>query len=105
VVGDLRHPGVLEVAPPEAEDGQEHARAELVLDEPNEVALARDAHVEVADGGENHPVDAALDEAVGGEAVGELDAGAARGGGARLEAVEGPVFVVIEKGTSSLGSG
>ena len=61
----------------------------LLLDEADQIALVRDADVEVAVGGQDHAVDAALDEVRLGRLVGELDARAAVGRAAGAQPIEG----------------
>ena len=80
MIGQLLHLRVLEVAPAEPQNGEEDAGLALLLDETDEVALAGQTHVEVAVGGQDHPVDSAVHEALRRDAVGELDPGATRGG-------------------------
>src|SRR5690606_41308539 len=58
---ELLH-GVVLGTPAVAKYRQEHPRAALGLDELDQLVLIRDAHVEVAVGGQHHAVDAALRE-------------------------------------------
>ena len=59
---------------PTAEHAEEDAALRLLLDQPDEIALVGDADVEIAVGGEDHAVDAALDEMLRRDLVGQLDA-------------------------------
>jgi hypothetical protein len=59
-----------------------------VLDQPGEIALARDADVEVAVGDEDDAIDAAADEVACGLLVGELDPGATVGRSTCLQVVD-----------------
>ncbi len=95
LVGQLLHLGVLEVAGAEAEHGQEDAVATALLDQPDQFALARDADVEVAVAGQDDPVVALLLEVLPRHLIGQLDPGAARGGAARLEPLEGVEDLVL----------
>jgi hypothetical protein len=56
LVGELFERRVLEVSHPHPEDRQEDAAPGLGLDQADEVASGGDAHVEVAVGGQDHPV-------------------------------------------------
>ena len=85
LVGQLLHRRVLEVADAEAEHGQEHAAGALLFDQPHELVLAGGADVEVAVGREDHAIDAAADEVLARDLVGEADALAAVGRSAGFE--------------------
>ena len=87
LVGELLQRRVLEVAHAEAEHASGTRRV-LAFSSISrvELALAGDADVEVAVGAEDHAVDAALDEVLAGDLVGELDARAAVGRAAGLRA-------------------
>ena len=90
-VGELLQRRVLEVAHAEAEHGQEHARSCALSSISRDQARpgSVDADVEVAVGGEDDAVDAALDEvSAAAMLVGQLDARAAVGRAARLQPVE-----------------
>ena len=73
VVGELLQLGVLQVAHPEPEDRQVHARLPLLLDQPDQLGVVRHADVEVAVGRQDDAVDPVLDERPHGLVVGGLD--------------------------------
>jgi len=89
VVGDLLHLGVLQIAGAEAENGEEGTLLALLLDEAGHLGVAGGAHVEVAVGGEDHPVVSALDVVLGGDAIRQSDARSPGGGATGLEVVDG----------------
>ena len=88
LVGQHLHLRVLDVAGAEAEDGEEDAVLALRFDELFELAVARRADVEVAVGGEDDAVVAAVDEVLFRDVVGELDARAAGRRAARFERLD-----------------
>ncbi len=88
LVGQLLHRRVVEVARAEAEHGEKDAAAPLLLDQADQLGVARHADVEVAVGGEDDAVRAAADEVLFGDAVGELYPRAAVGRAARLKPLD-----------------
>ena len=79
---------VLDVAHAVAQDAQEHAALGLGLDQPEQVILRRDADVEIAVGGQDDAIRPVLDEVLGGDVIGELDARAAVGRAAALQLID-----------------
>ena len=90
IMCELFELAVLEVVHAEAEDCQVDARLPLLFDQPDEFALTRDTHIEVAICGQDHAIDAALDEALGCLGIGTLDAAAAVGRTAGRETLNPP---------------
>ena len=76
------------VAVAEAERAQRHPGRALVAHQGFQRLLVADADVEIAVRGQHHPVHATLDERLPRHRVGQLDAGAAVGAAAGLQAVE-----------------
>src|SRR6185312_16229230 len=68
-----------------------HAALAVILDHRLQRILVDRADVEVAVGGEDHPVHTTLDEALFGLRIGQFDARAAIGGTASVELVDGCV--------------
>ena len=88
VIGDLFHLRVLQVAFAEAEHREERAAGRLLLDQVHERLVAGHTHVQVAVGGEDHPVHTAGDEPFRRLLVGHVDTGAAMRGAARRECLD-----------------
>ena len=82
------HGRVLEVPHAESEHRQENATFAPVLDEILESSAAADTNVEIAIGRENNAVDAAFDEAFGGDFVSKLNALASRCGATGSQAID-----------------
>ena len=85
LVGELFERGVLDVAHAEAEHAQKDVALRLGLDQLDELLCVGDADVEIAVGGQDDAVGSVLDEVLGGDVVGELDAGTAVGRAAGLQ--------------------
>jgi hypothetical protein len=66
-----RHPlGILEIARSDAKEREEDAALRLVLNEPHEIVVARNAHVQIAVGGHDDAVRATFNEVLPGLFVG-----------------------------------
>ena len=89
MVGELLHELVVVVATTESQRGQGHPRGALAFDEVHQCLVVDRTDIEIAVGGEDHTVDAALDEALAGLGVRQGDPGRAVGRAAGLEAVDG----------------
>ena len=91
LVRQLLHRRVFQVAGTDAEDREKHAALPLALDQPHQVVLIDHADVEVAVGGEDHAIDAALEELLARGLIREANARAAVGRAARLQLGDRPV--------------
>ncbi len=89
LVGELFHHRVAQVAGAEAQHREEDPILPLLLDDPDQLALAARPDVEVAVGGEDDAVVPGRLEVPPGHVVGQLDSFGAGGRAPRLQAVEG----------------
>ena len=88
-IGDALHQLFVVVAGAEAQRGQRDAALPALLDQALELFEVGDADVEVAVGGQQDAVDAAVDVALARHPVGQLDAAGAGGAAAGLQRVDG----------------
>ena len=79
-IGQLLHQPIVVVAGAETERGERDAALALSFNQILQCLEIDRADVEIAIGGQNHSVDAALDEALPGQVVGQLNTRATVGG-------------------------
>ena len=85
---DRFHHRVVEIAPAEAEHGEEDAGLGLLLGKAGEIVGVGDADVEIAVGAKDHAIRAPFDEIVECDLVSQVDSRAAGRAAAGLKAVE-----------------
>src|SRR5262245_5979163 len=89
LVGELLELVVLDVSHAEPEHAQKNTALGLCRDQLDQRVVVRDSNVEITVRGQNHTIRAILDEALGGDVIGELNSRGAVRRAAGVKIVDG----------------